>query len=306
MPGTDNRPLIYLIGTAGNPHYGDEVITASWLRYYADRLPDAEIWLDTPRPGQTSVLHGDAHPHLRCVDTLFHACWNAPSEVPDECVAFGATVLDEPGRLRPRGVGLSAALRADVVHVLGGAYINAIWPRHLALLGAAARIAERSGARTALTGADLMPVTTDGQAAVGGVLSSFDLVDVRDAESRDMLAETVPNAHPDRGRRVPRPAAPADRPTNARPHGRGDPVGPARRPVGEPSPRRPCVCSRSGERTRTRCCCWSRCHPTTSPPSSSSSPTCRTSRSSRSSCSGGRGCRWPPTSDGSPRASTPT
>ena len=193
MPGTDDRPLIYLIGTAGNPHYGDEVITASWLRYYADRLPDAEIWLDTPRPGQTSVLHGDAHPHLRCVDTLFHACWNAPSEVPDECVAFGATVLDEPGRLAREASGISAALRADVVHVLGGAYINAIWPRHLALLGAAARIAERSGARTALTGADLMPVTTDGRAAVGGVLSSFDLVDVRDTESRDTLAETVPN-----------------------------------------------------------------------------------------------------------------
>jgi polysaccharide pyruvyl transferase WcaK-like protein len=186
------RPLIYLIGTAGNPHYGDEVITASWLRYYADRFPQAEVWLDTPRPGQTSVLHGDAHPRLRCVDSLFHACWNAPSEVPDECVAFGATVLGEPGRLPREASGLSAALRADVVHVLGGAYINAIWPRHLALLGAATRIGERSGARTAITGADLMPVTTDGRAAVGDVLSRFDLVDVRDGESHAMLAEAVP------------------------------------------------------------------------------------------------------------------
>ena len=192
MGATGERPAIYLIGTAGNPHYGDEVITAGWLRYYADRFPQAEVWLDTPRPGQTAVLHGGSHPHLRCVDTLFHACWNAPSDEPAECVAFGATVLDEPGRLPREASGIGAALRADVVHVLGGGYINAIWPRHLALLGAAARIAERSGARTAITGADLMPVTSEGRAAVGDVLSRFDVVDVRDGESHAILVDAVP------------------------------------------------------------------------------------------------------------------
>ena len=46
--------------------------------------PDAEVWLDTPRPGQASVLLDGIHPGLRCVDTLFHACWNAPTDDPAE------------------------------------------------------------------------------------------------------------------------------------------------------------------------------------------------------------------------------
>ena len=69
-----NPPVIYLIGTAGHPNYGDELITASWLRELARTFPDAEVWLDSPRPGQASVLFDGIHPGLRCVDTLFHAC----------------------------------------------------------------------------------------------------------------------------------------------------------------------------------------------------------------------------------------
>jgi polysaccharide pyruvyl transferase WcaK-like protein len=190
VPGS---PVVYLIGTAGHPHYGDEVITAGWLRYYAEHLPEAEVWLDTPRPGQTAVLHGGVHPRLRCVDTLYHACWNAPTEQPDDCVAFGATVVDEPGRIPREASGVAGALRADLVHVLGGGYINGVWPRHLTLLGAARRIAERSGAATALTGAGLTPAAVGAAPALGAVLCAFDVVDTRDAMSRDLVASAVPH-----------------------------------------------------------------------------------------------------------------
>lgn len=192
MPPTSDRPLVYLIGTAGNPHYGDEVITASWLRFYAERLPEAEIWLDTPRPGQTSVLHGGSHPHLRCVDTLFHACWNAPSDDPEDCVQFGRDVIEQPGILAREASGFSVARRADLVHVLGGGYINAVWPRHLTLLSAASAIGERSGGRTVLTGAGLTPTTPPMTTALGELLSTFDLVDLRDQPSADLLGEAVP------------------------------------------------------------------------------------------------------------------
>ena len=191
MPQDSGHPLIYLIGTAGNPHYGDEVITAAWLRYYADHFPDAQVWLDTPRPGQTAVLHGGSHPHLRCVDTLFHACWNAPTDAPADALSFGAEVIERPGALAREATGFSAAKRADLVHVLGGGYINAVWPRHVTLLAAASAIGERSGARTAMTGAGFTPTTPEMSSALREVVSAFDVVDVRDRASADMLGEAA-------------------------------------------------------------------------------------------------------------------
>jgi hypothetical protein len=185
--GVGGRPVVYLVGTAGHPHYGDEVITAGWLRFYAEAMPDAEVWLDTPRPGQTAVLHGGTHPHLRCVDTLYHACWNAPSERAEDCLAFGAEVIDNPGRLAREASGFTAVGRAALVHVLGGSYLSGLWPRHLTLLAAARRAAERSGARLAVTGADLLPTATDAAPVLQQLMGAFDVVDVRTQASADLL-----------------------------------------------------------------------------------------------------------------------
>lgn len=194
MSRSHPSPVIYLIGTSGHPNYGDEVVTATWLRHYAEHLPDAEVWLDTPRPGQSAVLFDGLHPGLRCVDTLFHACWNAPGESADEVLTFGPTLLDEPRRIPREVSGLAVLLRADLIHVLGGGYINALWPRHLALLSIARAAADRTGAHTVLTGAGLVPALDDSAALLAEVLSGFDVVDVRDEASASLLAGQVPQA----------------------------------------------------------------------------------------------------------------
>jgi hypothetical protein len=180
--------IVYLVGTAGHPNYGDELITSTWLRFYAKRLPRAQVWLDTPRPGQTAVLHHGLHPHLTCVDTLYHACWNAASESVDDAVAIGREVVANPGRLPREVSGLEVLQQADLVHVLGGGYINALWPRHIALLAAAVATAERRGTRLALTGAGLTPAAAGGPAVLSDLLSRFDVVDVRDVPSLELLA----------------------------------------------------------------------------------------------------------------------
>lgn len=191
MPRSARRPVVYLIGSSGTPNYGDEVITAGWLRYYAEHLPDAEVWLDTHRPGQAAVLHSGAHPHLRCVDTLYHACWNAPSDDPAEIIEFGARVVDEPGLIPREAVGLEVLARADLIHVLGGGFLNSIWPGNYALLGAAAAASRRNGTTAVLTGAGLLPA--EGAAdALAEVLAQFSVVDVRDEGSSVLLADRVP------------------------------------------------------------------------------------------------------------------
>lgn len=192
MPSDNGRPVVYLVGTTGNPNYGDELIAAGWLRHLARTMPDAEVWLDSPRPGQSAVLLDGIHPGLRCVDTLFHACWNAPEGSAAEIVAHGRRVVDEPGLIAREATGVENLSRVDVVHVVGGGYINAVWPKHLALFGAAARVAERYGARTALTGAGLTPLVEDSADVLGETLSAFDVVDVRDDASLEALTGRVP------------------------------------------------------------------------------------------------------------------
>ena len=153
----DGRPVIYLVGTSGHPNYGDELITANWLRYLSRTAPDAEVWLDSPFPGRSEVLHGGLHPNLRCVDTLFHACWNAPTDSPEATIEYGRRVVGQPGLIPKEATGVENLSRVDLVHIIGGGYINAIWPSHLALFGAAQGIADHYQARTALTGAGLTP-----------------------------------------------------------------------------------------------------------------------------------------------------
>lgn len=192
-----NRPgkkVHYLIGTCGHPNFGDEFITSAWLRFLAQQAPSAEVWVDCPRPGQSAVLHGDSHPNVRFVDTLYHAVHNAPSDAPDDVLAFGRQVVESPGLIPREASGVEFLEHVDVVHVLGGGYLANPWPRHLGLLAAAAGMAERYGTRTALTGAGLVPADPLAVPSLAKLLAGFDVVDVRDQASFDLVASEASHA----------------------------------------------------------------------------------------------------------------
>ncbi len=182
----------YLISTAGHPNVGDELITRSWLRVLAERVPHAEVWLDCPNPSGAQTLLGDAHPRLRCVDTLYRLCWEAPSDRPWDVGAFVASALDDPGQA-PRWVaGMRTFGRASTVHLLGGGYVNNVWPRNLGLL-AALDWAARRGAMTAVTGQGLAPLAADEAVLARRLLQRVDVVDVRDEPTAHMLER--PESH---------------------------------------------------------------------------------------------------------------
>ncbi len=184
--------VYYLISTAGHPNLGDELITRSWLRLLAERAPDVDVWLDCPNPAGAQALLADAHPRLRCVDTLFRLCWEAPSEDAWEVAAFVGRALDDHGQA-PRWVpGLRRFGQAAVVHLLGGGFVNGVWPRHLGLL-AALDWAARRGAVTAMTGQGLAPLGEDTVALVRRLVRRLDTVDVRDRTSADLLGR--PETH---------------------------------------------------------------------------------------------------------------
>src|SRR5690606_1402475 len=150
-------PPYYLVGPAGHPHYGDALISAGSLHYLADTAPGAQVWVDTHSPGPAQVLLGDLQPRVRFTDTLCRLCWEAPSDDPWQVASWVRRAVDDPG-LAPRwDRGIALLRRADVIHLLGGGYINRIWPRHIGLLAGATAAARASGARCAATGLGLFP-----------------------------------------------------------------------------------------------------------------------------------------------------
>ena len=157
-PFPSDPPLVYLIAPAGVPNFGDEVIARTWIRHVAARHPDAEIVLDCHTPGSASVLLHREHPRLMVVDTVWRlaaALHHAPVE--DAVDHMHAAIVD-PGLEPHLASGVRLLHRASVIHVLGGGYVNALWPHNLLVVQAARSAARVGGARVAVTGQGVMPV----------------------------------------------------------------------------------------------------------------------------------------------------
>ncbi len=179
--------MYYLVATAGFPNFGDELILSGWLNHLARIAPHATVWVDTHSPGSTQMLLGDAHPKVRFTDTLWRLCWEAPSQDPWEVASWVQRAVADPG-LAPRWhQGIMALHRLDVVHVVGGGYVNRIWPRHVGLIAGAAAAARHSGARSAMTGQGLTPEPDGAAPLLRALAGRFDVVDVRDGPSAELL-----------------------------------------------------------------------------------------------------------------------
>lgn len=153
----DPEAPVYLISSAGHPNFGDEFIVASWLRFLARARPEAEIWLDSPNPGMAAHLFRTLHPRLRATDTLWRLMAEVRGLEPDAADAHIDHRVAHLGTPR-YDLGLLDVREAGSLHVLGGGYMNALWPRQDRLLRAAARVSDISGAKIAATGQGLMPL----------------------------------------------------------------------------------------------------------------------------------------------------
>lgn len=182
---------IYLVGTCGHPNYGDEFITAAWLKHLAAVRPDAEVWLDCHSPGQAAHLFGELHPRLHFTDTLFRVVWQSkdlPRAEADQWVRDRVRDLGTPRF----DLGLLGLRRASVVHFLGGGYIIDRWPFHVSLLHAGAALREVTETTLVATGHGFTP--SDDEASLLEALKSFDHVSVRDAPSAELTgARLVPD-----------------------------------------------------------------------------------------------------------------
>lgn len=190
-----SRPVIYLIASSGLPNYGDELIARTWVRELARQAPNAEIILDCHTPGSMAVLLRGLHPRLTVTDTVWRLAEGMVAEPLANGINHVQTAVANPG-VEPGLVhGIEVFRSAQAIHLLGGGYVNTIWPHHLMLLAAIHAAGEFGAARTVATGQGLLPAEGDQwQTKLRELLHTFDLVDVRDRSSLELLA--APDAQP--------------------------------------------------------------------------------------------------------------
>ena len=176
---------LYLVASGGNPNYGDELIVAAWLRFLARVRPDAAVWLDCPQPGTASALFAGIHPGFRATNTLWRACAEAPDQSAQgvwehvgKIVAHGGTPMYD--------VGLMVLGQADSIHLLGGGYVNGVWPDHVGLVAGMAATRKLNGCRLLGSGLGLMPLPENAE-LLAKTFADFSAVSVRDGASAEFL-----------------------------------------------------------------------------------------------------------------------
>ena len=172
---------IYLVAPAGHPNFGDEYIVSAWLRELYRRRPHAQVILDCHTPGIASILHANVHPHLTVTDTLWHLALKCSS--PEEVVESLGNTYSKPLLT----TGMNLAKTADIVHVLGGGWLNDTWPHHLKVLAGAASLGKDL---KVMTGQGFIPGEKS-KDELGRWLKRFDHVVVRDEPSHALFADVT-------------------------------------------------------------------------------------------------------------------
>ncbi|WLF97122.1 polysaccharide pyruvyl transferase family protein [Brucella intermedia] len=175
--------IIYLVSAAGYPNYGDELILKNWVNYLLEKFRDAEIWIDVPFP--TNVAFYFPLRNIRVTNVL----WRLVTESNfDDIEGYMSNVCQKIKHLgSPRFDEALIKLRdVNVIHIVGGGYINRIWRRNIGILCAAAALKELINCRIYMTGAGLYPPVAPVD-FINNIVGNFDYVEVRDEKSANGL-----------------------------------------------------------------------------------------------------------------------
>lgn len=192
----DSQVPVLLIGGAGVPNYGDELILASWVAWY------------TERGFRTLTADGSRVPVLRAVLREYpHVALSAagragrflhPGPYPRDfydCLRDGYDYLTD--RSHDDSALSRQFLDAGVIHLHGGGFLNRQLSTHAFLLGLAWAATERTGCRAVGTGLGWGPLaaeTEHDRTVLDAALRAFDFVEVRDEWSRQFLTDVSPAA----------------------------------------------------------------------------------------------------------------
>jgi len=173
------RQASYLVGAAGIPNYGDELIMRLWLNYLRLTHPKRPVWIDVQDPGIAAVLLAEDHPRLHATNTLWRTAAQIGALPADEWVATAERFVRHHGTPRTdAGLGLLADVGS--VHLVGGGYLNSVWSVNTLLPVLASASGRALGHRLFASGLGLMPLSEGARSLLSTAFADFEFAESRE------------------------------------------------------------------------------------------------------------------------------
>lgn len=176
---------IVLIGGAGAPNYGDELIVKGWVDFFNEFLPDSHITFYENIAKKEVELHGKQK-NIKFKDDLVKVA-KAFTEIGFwRQVLRGYNFIDNDGVEKYSKFDLQPLFDADIVHLHGGGYLNNYDPEKGFYIGLLASLSEKYNKRVVATGIGFGPVpepSIDQIESLNKIFSMFDFFELRDVDN---------------------------------------------------------------------------------------------------------------------------
>lgn len=180
-----------LIGALGGPNFGDEMMLLAWIDAIIREDKHAEIFCDGYNLSNVKKVVGTRANVLKIEESIWAATYKVLNTEVGEvvwndiqsCFEFLATANWSLECLEQLSI-----KKIDQIHIIGGGYLNSLWRNNYIILIMARLLGWQTGARVVATGLGLTPYVNKDAAGLLSVLNTFDIVDVRDITSYDLLS----------------------------------------------------------------------------------------------------------------------
>ncbi len=178
-----------LIGAVGGPNFGDELILLTWINIIRRRDPAANIICDGYNLVNLKKYVEGLADVVEEKESLWRIGWALK---PESKTGIWADISiksnnDENSKIIIECLSSLQCRKIDQIHIIGGGYINNIWPDNYMILLMARLLSWQTGARLIATGLGLIPSNERDNEGLRSILKTYDLVDVRDEESYKIL-----------------------------------------------------------------------------------------------------------------------
>lgn len=185
---------ICLIGGAGWPNYGDELILKGWLSYLVENKRISGITAYVGNKVAAEDFHDKYNnmPNIEFSDDLERIASTITNLSFWEQVVRGYNFITNGGMDKYKHIDFSKIRESDVIHLHGGGYLNKLWPQRGFFLGLAAAFNREYNVKLYATGIGLGPVDTVPAhltITIHEIFDRFEFFEVRDHEHFRFLAK---------------------------------------------------------------------------------------------------------------------
>lgn len=179
-----------LIGAVGGPNFGDELILLTWINAIRQKDPQAQIFCDGYNLKKLKEFLGGGAIVVAENESLWRVCSILERDKKEDIWTHisDKVSIDENNQLMADCLFSLREKNFDQVHIIGGGYFNSLWQSNYLILAVCVLLSWQTGVRLIATGLGLTPTSEGDLAGLRAILGAFDLVDVRDEDSYNLLS----------------------------------------------------------------------------------------------------------------------